>query len=53
MQEGFGASLLPVLLSPEESLVLQLRQAYLAYLWGRAALLCVEPQVQSQRNLLS
>lgn len=32
------------LLSPEEAAELQLQQAYLAFLWGRAALMGVEPQ---------
>jgi hypothetical protein len=44
LQEGCGLQLLAVLLSPEEASELQLQQAYLAYLWGRAALMGVEPQ---------
>ncbi|KAF6252450.1 hypothetical protein COO60DRAFT_1644014 [Scenedesmus sp. NREL 46B-D3] len=34
------------LLSPEEAAELQLQQAYLAFLWGRAALMGVEPQAK-------
>jgi hypothetical protein len=50
LQEGAGLPLLPVLLSPEEASELQLQQAYLAFLWGRAALMGVEPQASKLLN---
>lgn len=52
VQEGGGLVLLPVLLSAEEGRELQLQQAYLTYLWGRAAVLGVEPQASTQHQQL-
>ncbi|WIA39228.1 hypothetical protein OEZ86_005352 [Tetradesmus obliquus] len=48
-QEGCGLPLLAALLSPEEAGELALQAAYLAYLWGSAALTGLEPQVSVSR----
>jgi hypothetical protein len=51
MQQHAGVPLVPTLLSPEEAAELQLQQAYLAFLWGRAALMGVEPQASKLTDL--
>lgn len=47
LQEGCGLPLLAALLSPEEAGELALQAAYLAYLWGSAALMGLEPQAST------
>jgi hypothetical protein len=53
LQQSTGFLLVPSLLSAEEAAELQLQQAYLAFLWGRAALMGVEPQASATGRLAS